>query len=238
MNKVIVITGTSQGIGRACAQRYIDKAYTVFGIDKKTSNLEGLNEFIADLKNHEERQYFVDYILSKVKHVDIFVHNAMEYHSGILDDCDLDGFRDALEVGVVAPYHFISLLKDHMADHASMINIVSTRAFQTQKNNEAYASAKGALNSLTIALANSLGPKIRVNGIAPGWINTQGSELSSQDINQHPTSSVGLADDIVDAIEYLSSDKAKFITGQTLVVDGGMSKQMIYHNDEGWIFKG
>ncbi len=238
MDKVIVITGTSSGIGRACAQRYIEQGYNVFGIDKNPSDLDGLNEFIADIKNAEERQYFVDYILSKVDHVDILVHNAMEYHSGILDDCDLDGFRDALEVGVVTPYHLISLLKNHMSDRSSMINIVSTRAFQTQKNNEAYACAKGALNSLTIALSNSLGPKVRVNAIAPGWINTHETELSAQDITQHPTHLVGVADDIVDAIEYLSSVKAKFITGQTLVVDGGMSKQMIYHNDEGWIYKG
>ncbi len=237
MKKVIVITGTASGIGKAVAQRYVENDFEVFGIDKNPSSIEGLHEFIGDVKSEKEREMFVEYILSEVQSVDIIVHNAMEYHSGILDQLDLDGFRSALEVGVVTPYHLISLLKDKMSNPSSMINIVSTRAFQTQKNNEAYASAKGALNSLTIALANSLGPKVRVNAIAPGWINTHHSELSREDIKQHPTHLVGEARDIVDAVEYLASRKAKFITGQTLIVDGGMSKQMIYHNDEGWTYQ-
>ena len=119
---------------------------------------------------------------------------------------------------------------------SSMINIVSTRAFQSQKNTEAYSSAKGGLSSLTHALANSLSPTIRVNAIAPGWIDTHDSDLSNEDQTQHLTHSVGDVNDIAEMALFLSSPKAKFITAQTFVVDGGMSKRMIYHNDEGWTY--
>ncbi len=117
-----------------------------------------------------------------------------------------------------------------------MINIVSTRAFQSQKNTEAYSSAKGGLVSLTHALANSLGPRIRVNAIAPGWIDTQNTDLSDEDKSQHLTHSVGDVNDIAELALFLASSKAKFITAQTFAVDGGMSKRMIYHYDEGWTY--
>lgn len=236
MDKVIVITGCAQGIGRAIAEAYLFNHDIVFGIDKEVCSLEGIHHYVGDLSSDIEREYFVETIFEKVDHIDVIINNAMEYHAGILSALDIKGFRNALEVGVVAPFHLVALLKEGMSLGSSIINIVSTRAFQTQKNNEAYASAKGALNSLTIALANSLGPTIRVNAIAPGWINTKQEELSKEDINQHPLHRVGEVKDIVDAVKFLSSEEAKFITGQTLIIDGGMSKQMIYHNDEGWIY--
>lgn len=237
MNKVIVITGCAKGIGKALAETYLSNQDIVFGIDKEICQREGIHHYVGDISQEIEREYFVESIFEKVDHIDVLIHNAMETHTGILSPLDIKGFRNALEVGVVAPYHLTALLKEGMSLGSSIINIVSTRAFQTQKDNEAYASAKGALNSLTIALANSLGPTIRVNAIAPGWINTSHSEVSKEDINQHPVHLVGEEKDIVDAVLFLSSDAAKFIMGQTLIIDGGMSKQMIYHNDEGWSYK-
>lgn len=161
----------------------------------------------------------------------------MEKSQGILSPLDLDQFERILTIGITAPYHLISLCKKYMPQSSSMINIISTRAFQSQKNTEAYSSAKGGLNSLTHALANSLAPQIRVNAIAPGWIDTIDSDISKEDKAQHLTNTVGSVEDIAEAVLFLSSSKAKFITGETLIVDGGMSKRMIYHNDEGWILK-
>ena len=112
-----------------------------------------------------------------------------------------------------------------MSKGASIVNMVSTRAFMSEPETEAYAASKGGLVSLTHALAVSLGPDIRVNAIAPGWI-TNDTDLRDKDHEQHPVGRVGNPGDIADAVAYLA--KAGFVTGQVLVVDGGMTKKMIY----------
>ncbi len=237
-SKVVVITGASRGIGLGIAQAFIREGAIVFSMDK--DRYEGdlpINQFIGDVADRNDREMFVSYILSKFEQVDVLIHNAMESSHGILSPLDLDQFERILSIGITAPYHLVALLKEHMPIGSSMINIVSTRAFQSQKNTEAYSSAKGGLTSLTHALANSLSPTIRVNAIAPGWIDTHNSDLSNEDRNQHLTHSVGDVSDIAEMALFLSSSKAKFITAQTFVVDGGMTKRMIYHNDEGWIYQ-
>ena len=237
-NKVVVITGASRGIGLGIAQAFIREGAIVFSMDK--DKYEGdlpINQFIGDVADRNDREMFVSYILSKFEQVDVLIHNAMESSHGILSPLDLDQFERILSIGITAPYHLVALLKEHMPIGSSMINIVSTRAFQSQKNTEAYSSAKGGLTSLTHALANSLSPNIRVNAIAPGWIDTHNSDLSNEDRNQHLTHSVGDVSDIAEMALFLASSKAKFITAQTFVVDGGMTKRMIYHNDEGWIYQ-
>lgn len=236
--KVVVITGASHGIGLGIAQTFIREGAIVFSID--IDMYEGdlpMHTFIGDLANRIDRELFMEHVLTHTDHVDILVHNAIESSHGILSPLDLDQFERILNIGITAPYHLISICKKYMPMGSSMINIVSTRAFQSQKNTEAYSSAKGGLNSLTHALANSLGPQIRVNAIAPGWIDTHHSELSIEDKSQHLTNSVGGIEDIAEAVLFLASSNAKFITAETLVIDGGMSKRMIYHNDEGWKLK-
>lgn len=236
--KVVLITGASHGIGLGIAKAFIHEGARVFSIDKE--NYEGespIHTFIGDITSCYDRELFIEYVLTQSNHIDILVHNAIESSQGILSPLDLDQFERILNIGITAPYHLISMCKKYMPSGSSMINIVSTRAFQSQKNTEAYSSAKGGLNSLTHALANSLGPNIRVNAIAPGWIDTHSSDLSIEDKAQHLTNSVGSVEDIAEAVLFLSSSKAKFITAETFVIDGGMSKRMIYHNDEGWTFK-
>lgn len=236
--KVVVITGASHGIGLGIAKAFIHAGAIVFSIDKEmyTGDLS-IHTFVGDLANRFDRELFMEYVITQSNHVDILVHNAIDSSHGILSPLDLDQFERILNIGITAPYHLISLCKKYMPMGSSMINIVSTRAFQSQKNTEAYSSAKGGLNSLTHALANSLGPQIRVNAIAPGWIDTHHTELNESDITQHLTHSIGSVEDIAEAVLFLASPKAKFITAETLVIDGGMSKRMIYHNDEGWTFK-
>lgn len=236
--KVVVITGASHGIGQGIAKAFINEGASVFSIDMDmyAGDLP-IHTFIGDIASRYDRELFLEYVLTQSNHVDILVHNAIESSQGILSPLDLDQFERILNIGITAPYHLISMCMKHMPMGSSMINIVSTRAFQSQKNTEAYSSAKGGLNSLTHALANSLGPQIRVNAIAPGWIDTHRSELNESDKAQHLTNSVGSVEDIAEAVLFLASSKAKFITAETLVIDGGMSKRMIYHNDEGWTLK-
>jgi len=235
--KVVVITGASHGIGLGIAKSFINEGATVFSIDKDSYDGDlSIHTFVGDIASRYDRELFLEYVLTQSNHIDVLVHNAIESSHGILSDLDLDQFERILTIGITAPYHLISMCKKYMPSGSSMINIVSTRAFQSQKNTEAYSSAKGGLNSLTHALANSLAPDIRVNAIAPGWIDTHDSELSLEDKSQHLTNSVGRIEDIAECVLFLSSTKAKFITAETIIIDGGMSKRMIYHNDEGWTY--
>ena len=236
--KIICLTGGNRGIGEAIAKQFIEEGAIVYSIDKEPyQGSLPIHFFVGDVSKRLDRELFVQHILIHQDHIDVIVNNAMESSHGILSDLDLDQFERILSIGITAPYHLAALCKDHLPEGSSIVNILSSRAFQSQKNTEAYSSAKGGLYALTHALANSLGPKIRVNAIAPGWIHTGKSELSLEDHAQHLTGHVGTVEDIAEMVCFLASTKAKFITGETIMIDGGMSKRMIYHDDEGWIYK-
>lgn len=137
---------------------------------------------------------------------------------------------------MAAPFYLTKLLVDHFAKGAAVVNITSTRAFQSQKDGESYAAAIGGLTALTHVMAVSLAGCARVIAVAPGWIDTRDSPLSLADHAQHPIRRVGTPADIVSAVLFLCAEENAFITGQTLVVDGGMSRLMVYHGEEGWAF--
>ena len=145
---------------------------------------------------------------------------------------------------MTAPYLLTLYLKEHFAPHASIVNISSTRAFMSQKDTESYTAAKGGITALTHALAVSLSGKVRVNAIAPGWIDTWEShdlpepEYAWQDMAQHPSGRVGTPADIARAVLFLCDDKNDFINGETIRIDGGMSRLMVYHDDCGWKYEG
>lgn len=236
-SKIICLTGGNRGIGEAIAKQFIEEGAIVYSIDKEPyQGSLPIHFFVGDVSKRLDRELFVKHILTHQNHIDAIVNNAMESSHGILSDLDLDQFERILSIGITAPYHLAALCKDHMSEGSSIVNILSSRAFQSQKNTEAYSSAKGGLNALTHALANSLGPRIRVNAIAPGWIQTGQAELSPEDHAQHLTGHVGTVEDIAEMVCFLTSSKAKFITGETIMIDGGMSKRMIYHDDEGWLY--
>lgn len=160
---------------------------------------------------------------------------------GILSGCTYDDFLYVQRVGVAAPFWLTSRLKPHFAPGASIVNLSSTRAFQSQADTESYSAAKGGITALTHALAISLAGIARVNSIAPGWIETarfhEGTDVphyTESDLLQHPSRRVGEPEDIVQAAFFLCDERNSFITGTNLTVDGGMSKLMVYHNDEGW----
>jgi NAD(P)-dependent dehydrogenase (short-subunit alcohol dehydrogenase family) len=141
-------------------------------------------------------------------------------------------------VGVTAPYYLTSLLLKHdmLSANASIVNIASTRAFQSQPDTESYSAAKGGIVALTHAMAASLSRRARVNSISPGWIETsENPNHTEADEKQHPAGRVGTTSDISDMALYLCGGKAGFITGENITIDGGMSKLMVYHNDCGWM---
>ena len=151
-----------------------------------------------------------------------------------IDDCSYEQFQQALNVGITAPFYLSKLLKPHFTKGASIINISSSRDRMSQANTESYTAAKGGIAALTHALAVSLAGKVRVNSISPGWIDTDFTEYEGPDALQQLTHRVGNPLDISNMVLFLCSDKAGFITGENICIDGGMTKQKINHGDHGW----
>lgn len=227
-DKVVVITGGAKGIGAGTARRFLNEGARVEIIDKTNGDW-----FVGDIADPIVLEKFSNYVIGKHGHIDILVNNALPPMIGI-DDCSWEEFLYAQKVGVVAPFYLCKLFKEYFPRGSSIINISSTRDSMSQPQTESYTAAKGGIAALTHALAASMAPKVRVNVISPGWINTTEEVYDGPDAYQHPVGRVGRPDDIASMILFLCSPEAGFITGQNIVIDGGMTRQMIYHNDYGW----
>ena len=228
--KVAVVTGGARGIGKAIANAFRKEGVQVFVIDI----LPG-DHFTGDVGDRETLEKFVSYITDKTDHVDYLVNNALPVMRGI-DDCSYEEFQYALSVGVTAPFYLTKLLMPYFADGASVINISSSRDRMSQPQTESYTAAKGGIAALTHAMAASFAGKVRVNSISPGWIDTAYTIYEGPDALQQPVGRVGNPMDIANMVMFLCSDKAGFITGENICIDGGMTKLMIYHDDHGWTY--
>ncbi|MCH5242059.1 MAG: SDR family oxidoreductase [Muribaculaceae bacterium] len=226
--KVVVITGGAKGIGATIAERFRNEGAVVEIID----NIEG-KWYVGDIADKSVLEDFASYVLKKHGKVDVLVNNAPPLMKGI-DDCSWEEFLYSQKVGVVAPYYLSKLFKDYFPQGSSIINISSSRDRMSQPQTESYTAAKGGLTALTHALSMSLSSKARINSISPGWIDTQSFEVLEEDKIQHPVGRIGTPDDIASMVLFLCSDEAGFITGENIVIDGGMTHQMIYHGDHGW----
>lgn len=176
---------------------------------------------------------FAGEVIARHGKVDVIVNNALPLMKGI-DECTYEEFQYALSVGVTAPFYLVKLLKDHLALGASIVNISSSRDRMSMPQTESYTAAKGGIAALTHALAMSLAGKARVNSISPGWIDTDYTVYEGPDATQQPAGRVGNPMDIASMVLFLCSDKAGFITGENICIDGGMTHQMIYHAEHGW----
>ena len=227
-DKVVVITGGANGIGRCIVEEFRSQGAIVYVIDKQ----EG-EHFVGDISKKEVLELFAEEVLSKHDKVDIIVNNALPLMKGI-DECSYEEFQYALSVGVTAPFYLVKLFMPHLAEGASIINISSSRDRMSQPQTESYTAAKGGIAALTHALAVSLAGRARVNSISPGWIDTAYTVYEGPDATQQPAGRVGNPMDIAHMVLFLCSDKAGFITGENICIDGGMTRNMIYHNDFGW----
>ena len=228
-DKVVIVTGGTQGIGKCIAEEFRKQGALVEVIDKQ----EGLEHFVGDLANKYAIEEFTKLVIEKYGKVDFIVNNALPLMKGI-DECSYEEFEYALKVGVTAPFYMVKLLKDHLAEGASIVNISSSRDRMSQPQTESYTAAKGGIAALTHALAVSLAGKARVNSISPGWIDTDYKVYEGPDAYQQPAGRVGNPLDIANMVLFLCSKKAGFITGENICIDGGMTRQMIYHGDCGW----
>ena len=252
-DKRAIITGGANGIGRCITEYFAKAGVFVIVIDTDEAACKDLLKrygdnmgFIhGDIAEKEVIDTYVDSL--PFIPVDFVINNACISRKGLQTGCSWEDFEYVQRVGVTAPYYLVSeLLKaDRFAKGASIVNIASTRAFQSQADTESYSAAKGGIIALTHAMSISLAGKARVNAISPGWIDVlayhgEGTLIqhSKEDEKQHPTGRVGRAEDIAEMVMFLcDNDRAGFITGENIFIDGGMSKLMVYHGDNGWKYE-
>lgn len=230
-DKVVIITGGAQGIGKCITDEFTKARALAYVIDIQ----EGPH-YVGDISKKEVLEEFASYILKRHDKIDYIINNAIPATKG-LSDCTYEEFEYALKVGVTAPFYLVKLFADNLAEGASIVNISSSRDRMSMPQTESYTAAKGGIAALTHALAVSLSGKARVNSISPGWIDTAYTVYEGPDAYQQPAGRVGNPMDIANMVLFLCSDKSGFITGENICIDGGMTRQMIYHGDHGWSLK-
>ena len=227
-NKVVVITGGAGGIGKCIAEEFRKQGAQVCVVDTAAGD-----HFVGDIGNRAVLEAFAREVTEKYGRVDVLVNNAPPAFVGI-DKCSYEQFQYALAVGVTAPFYLSKLFAPWFAEGASIINISSSRDRMSQPQSESYTAAKGGISALTHALAVSFAGKVRVNSVSPGWIDTAWRVYEGPDATQQPAGRVGNPLDIANMVLFLASDKAGFITGENICIDGGQTRLMIYHGDHGW----
>ena len=227
-DKVAIVTGGAQGIGKCIAE-----AFERCGAKVAVIDLQDNPYFVGDLADRRTLEQFAESVIRDFGKVDFLINNAAPKTCGITDG-SYEDFEYALKVGVTAPFYLAKLFAPHFNAGGSIINISSSRDRMSQPETESYTAAKGGISALTHALAVSLAGKVRVNSISPGWIDTNFTIYDGADATQQPAGRVGNPLDIANMVLYLCSDMAGFITGENICIDGGMTRQMIYHGDHGW----
>lgn len=243
MEKHVIVTGGAQGIGHNIATDLAKEGYqlTVFDADKEAigecqKKYANIDFVLADISSEEQLLKAIN----QVKLIKLYavINNAAIACNMPLGRLSLEDWNKVLAVNLTAPFLLVKHTAEFLAkNNGCVVNIASTRALMSEADTEAYSASKGGLLSLTHAMAVSLGPAIRVNAISPGWIETRHLKKSSikeeplhseADKLQHPAGRVGKVDDISAMVKFLLSGQAGFITGQNFVIDGGMTRKMIY----------
>ncbi len=248
--RAFIVTGGAGGIGRAIVEEIITQGDFALVIDTDAASGAALEArcppdqllfFEGDIAEKAVLEAFCARAVAAAGEIHALVNNAC-FSLGGLTDCGYEDFERVLRVGVVAPFYLTKLLVPHFAPGASVVNIASTRAFMSQPETESYSAAKGGIAALTHAMSATLAGRVRVNAISPGWIETaayrretpDAPAYAEADLRQHPAGRVGHPRDIARMVMYLTSEAAGFIDGENIVIDGGMTRLMVYHGDFGW----
>jgi NAD(P)-dependent dehydrogenase (short-subunit alcohol dehydrogenase family) len=236
---VAIVTGAARGIGRAIAHHLLDGGWHIGAVDlpqaglKRSYNRYGRNVVLieGDVADEETARRAVKAVTEKFNRLDALVSNAGVMVRKPLRQLTLGEWRKVLDTNLTATFLFARAAERSLrAARGAIVTIASTRAQMSEPNTETYSASKGGLLALTHALAISLGPDVRVNCVSPGWIVTKpGEKLRRKDHQQHPVGRAGWPQDIAEMVAFLLDGKrAGFITGTNVVVDGGMTRKMIY----------
>jgi NAD(P)-dependent dehydrogenase (short-subunit alcohol dehydrogenase family) len=235
--KAALVTGGAHGSGKASALALAARGYRVVIADRdaqtgrKTAAQTELAFVRCDVARESDVRACVRQVLRRCGRLDALVNNAgiADPASGPLEKLSLREWNRRIGANLTGMF----LMAKHAAPHlrrtrGAVVNIASTRALQSEPDTEAYAASKGGVVALTHALALSLGPQVRVNCVSPGWIDTGKSKLARTAHAQHPVGRVGRPEDVAELVAFLLSDAAGFATGQNYLLDGGMTRKMIY----------
>lgn len=229
---VILISGGGRGIGRGIAARLAGQGWRIVIADRDPppETLAFAHRFVqADVSDEAAVKRLVDGVAATEGRLDALVCNAGFMIRKPLEELSLDEWNSVIGTNLTSSFLLVrATAKLLRAAKGSIVTIASTRAHQSEPNTESYAASKGGILALTHALAVSLGPDIRVNCISPGWIDTQGGSLSAEDHAQHPAGRVGRVEDIASLVAWLVGPESGFVTGSEFIVDGGMTRKMIY----------
>jgi NAD(P)-dependent dehydrogenase (short-subunit alcohol dehydrogenase family) len=230
LEKTVLVTGGAQGIGQATARLLAGRGWRVAIADlRAVASTPDQRSWKCDVSREPSVRACVRAVVKQFGRLDALVNNAglTGPDDGPLEKLALKDWNRRIGVNLTGAFlmakHCIPQLRKH---RGAIVNIASTRALQSEPDTEAYSASKGGLVAFTHALANSLGPAVRVNCISPGWISHK--PVSRKDHAQHPVGRVGQSEDVAELVAYLLSDAAGFVTGQNFVIDGGMTKKMIY----------
>ncbi len=224
-----LITGGASGIGAAIATRLANDGARVIIADRAPAGIANARSVICDISSEAEVKRLIAGIAETEGGLSGLVCNAGFMIRKPIAKLSLAEWNSVLATNLTSSFLLAreaeSLLR---ASKGSILTIASTRAHMSEPDTESYSASKGGLLALTHALAISLGPDIRVNCISPGWINSRNDPLSGEDDAQHPVGRVGTVEDIAALAAFLLRPEAGFITGSEFVVDGGMTRKMIY----------
>ncbi len=243
--KICIVTGGAQGIGYHICSTLAAEGYAVVMVDcdqealdeaAETLNAPDLLPWRADVTKEDEMKWLFASAEKNGWNLHGIVNNAGISRNTSVTQLTLDEWNLVLHTNLTSIF-LTAKYGSPLMNRGCIVNISSTRALMSEPDTEAYSASKGGVTALTHALAVSLGPKIRVNAVSPGWIDVsrdkktslkRTEKITAEDHSQHPCGRVGRPQDAASMVGYLLSPAAEFITGENIVVDGGMTRKMIY----------